>query len=101
MNVRFQPISELSLSMPRYFFHVELEGERLVDPEGSDLLEMESLLPLARWAAADLAADDLKRGTLDVEQFNVVENESGQNVDRVRVVAQLEVLAPRSLSQSS
>ena len=76
--------------MPHYFFHVERDGERLVDDEGSALSDLQSVQAIAVRAAADLAADDLKRGIQSVEQFIVVENEAGQDVVRVRVFTILE-----------
>jgi hypothetical protein len=87
--------------MPRYFFHVERDGERILDEEGSLMSDLESVLDLARRAAVDLAADDLKHGLQSLEQFILVENESGQDVARVRVVAALEVeVAPSALRSS-
>ena len=77
--------------MPHYFFHVERDGERLVDDEGSALSDLQSVQAIAVRAAADLAADDLKRGIQSVEQFIVVENEAGQDVVRVRVFTILEL----------
>jgi hypothetical protein len=88
-------------AMPRYFFHVERDGEQITDHEGSNLSDLESVLTLARRAAADLAADDLKHGAQSLEQFILVENESGQDVVRVRVVARLEVETPLSASLTS
>ena len=82
-------------AMPRYFFHVDRDGEHIIDEEGSDLSSLESVLDLARRAAADLAADDLKHGVQSLEQFILVENESGQDVARVRVAAMLEVQTER------
>ena len=77
--------------VPRFYFHVERDGQRIVDDEGSDLSDVQNVQKAAVQAAADLAADDLKQGAQSVEQFIIVENESGQDVVRVRVFALLEV----------
>ena len=82
--------------MPHYYFHVERAGERIVDEEGSDLSDLQSVQALAVRSAADLAAEDLKSGIDAVEQFIVVQNKSGQDVVRVRVFALVEVHAARS-----
>lgn len=82
--------------MPHYYFHVERAGERIVDEEGSDLSDLQSVQALAVRSAADLAAEDLKSGIDAVEQFIVVQNEAGQDVVRVRVFALVEVQAARS-----
>ena len=79
-----------------YFFHVEVDGGRILDEEGSTFSDLQAVQELAVRAAADLAADDLKRGIHTVEQFIVVENESGQDVVRVRVVARVEVQRTQS-----
>jgi hypothetical protein len=83
--------------MRRYFFHVERDGRRFLDDEGSELSDLQSVKQLAVRAAADLAADDLKHGYDAVEQFIIVENESGQDVVRVRVVAHIEILGVMSV----
>jgi hypothetical protein len=77
--------------MPRFYFHVERDGERIVDDEGSELSDLQNVQEAAVRAAADLAADDLKLGAQSVEQFIIVENGSGQDVVRVRVFALLYV----------
>ena len=82
--------------MPHYYFHVERAGERIVDEEGSDLSDLQSVQAIAVRSAADLAAEDLKNGIGAVEQFIVVQNEAGQDVVRVRVFALVEVQAARS-----
>jgi hypothetical protein len=82
--------------VPHYYFHVERAGERIVDEEGSDLSDLQSVQALAVRSAADLAAEDLKNGIDAVEQFIVVQNEAGQDVVRVRVFALIEVQAARS-----
>jgi hypothetical protein len=82
--------------MALYYFHVERDGQRVLDEEGSELSDLQSVQGLAVRAAADLAADDLKNGHHCVEQFIAVENESGQDVVRVRVFALVEVQAARS-----
>jgi len=74
-----------------YFFHVEVDGERILDEEGSTFSDLQAVQELAVRAAADLAADDLKRGLHRVEQFIVIENECGQELIRIRVVALVEV----------
>jgi hypothetical protein len=61
-----------------YFFHVEVDGGRILDEEGSTFSDLQTVQELAVRAAADLAAEDLKRGIHSVEQFIVVENESGR-----------------------
>lgn len=81
--------------VPHYFFHVERDGERFGDDEGCPLPDLQSVQAIAVRAAADLAADDLKRGVESVEELIVVENEAGQDVVRVRVVATLELQAAR------
>ena len=83
--------------MPRFHFHVECDGERILDEEGSEMSDLKSVERLAVRAAADLAADDLKRGIERVEQFIAVENECGQEVFRVRVVAVVHVQAAQRL----
>jgi hypothetical protein len=82
--------------VPHYFFHVERDGEGLRDDEGCILSDVQSAQAIAVRAAADLAADDLKRGIQSVEQFIVVENKAGQDVVRVRVFATLELQTARS-----
>ena len=77
------------------FFHVERDGERFGDDEGCPLSDLQSVQAIAVRAAADLAADDLKRGVESVEELIVVENEAGQDVVRVRVFATLELQAAR------
>ena len=81
--------------MPHYYFHVERAGERIVDDEGSDLADVQSVQALAVRSAADLA-EDLKNGIDAVEQFVVVQNEAGQDVVRVRVFALVEIQAEDS-----
>ena len=81
--------------VPRYYFHVERAGQRILDEEGSDVSDLESVQGLAVRAAADLAAEDLKSGVHSVEQFILVENETGQDVLRVRVFALVEIQAKR------
>lgn len=80
-------------AMRRFYFHVECDGKRTLDQEGSEHSDLESVQTLAIRAATDLAADDLKHGTSRVEHSIVVENESGQGVVRVRVFALVEVQA--------
>ena len=82
--------------MPHYYFHVERAGERIVDEEGSDLSDLQSVQAIAVRSAADLAAEDLKNGIDAVEQFVVVQNEAGQDVVRVRVFALVEIQAEDS-----
>ena len=79
-----------------YFFHVEVDGERILDEEGSTFSDLQAVQELAVRAAADLAADDLKRGNHTIEQFIVVENEAGQDIVRVRVFALVEVQSAHS-----
>ena len=57
--------------VPHYYFHLECAGERIVDEEGSDLSDLRSVQAIAVRSAADLAAEDLKRGVDVVEQFIV------------------------------
>ncbi len=85
-----------SRKVQTYFFHVEVDGERILDEEGSTFSDLQTVQQLAVRAAAELAADDLKRGTRRVDQFIVVENDSGQDVVRVRVVALVEVQRAQS-----
>ena len=82
--------------MQTYFFTSGWNGERILDEEGSTFSDLQAVQELAVRAAADLAADDLKRGIHTVEQVIVVENESGQDVFRVRVVALVEVQRAQS-----
>ena len=79
-----------------YFFHVEVDGERILDEEGSTFSNLQAVQELAVRAAADLAADDLKRGNHTIEQFIVVENEAGQDIVRVCVFALVEVQSAHS-----
>jgi hypothetical protein len=76
-----------------YFFHVERDGQRIVDQEGSAHDDLHAAEVIAVKTAAEMAAEDLKRGAKRLEQFIVVENEFGQEVVRVRVSAVLEVQA--------
>ena len=82
--------------MPHYYFHVERDGQRLSDEEGSDHSDLQSVQGLAIRAAADLAAEDLKSGLDSVEYFIVVEDEAGQDLIRVRLFAVVEVQEARS-----
>lgn len=82
--------------MPHYFFHVERNGDRIFDDEGCELSNLQCVEQAAVRAAADLAADDLKRGLQNIEQFIVVENGFGQDVVRVRVFALVQVQTARS-----
>ena len=89
-------LRRVSTLVPRYYFHAEQDGERILDEEGSHLSDWQSAEAHAVRAAADLAADDLKRGHPHVEQFIVVENDSGLEIVRVRLSAVVEVQGART-----
>ena len=89
-------LRRVSTLVPRYYFHAEQDGERIRDEEGSHLSDWQSAQAHAVRAAADLAADDLKRGRRRVEHIILVENQTGLDIIRVRVSALLEVQAIRT-----
>jgi hypothetical protein len=82
--------------LERYYFHAEQDGERTLDKEGSHLSDWHNAQAHAVRAAADLAAEDLKRGRRRVEHIILVENQTGLDIIRVRVSALLEVQAIRT-----
>jgi hypothetical protein len=82
--------------VPHYYFHAEQGGKRILDEEGSHLSDWHTAQAHAVRAAADLAADDLKRGRRRVEHIILVDNQSGLDIFRVRVSAFLEVQAVRT-----
>lgn len=47
--------------MPRYFFHIDIEGTVLRDTEGQDLPDADAAWESARGAALDLMKADLGR----------------------------------------
>lgn len=51
------------VSMPRYFFHIERDGARILDEKGSTHADLHNVQEVAVQAAADLAAEELKHCT--------------------------------------
>ena len=47
--------------MPRYYFHLHLDGTRLPDAEGQDLQDPDEAWETARAAARDLMATDFRQ----------------------------------------
>ena len=64
--------------MQTYFFHVEIDGERILDEEGSTFSDLQTVQQLAVRAAADLAADDLKRGSHTVDSSSLSKMSPGR-----------------------
>ena len=73
--------------MPRFYFHIEHDGNRLSDDEGSEVVNLEAARQAALRAAADITADDLRTGAERVSQRIVVANAVGEEVASVAVEA--------------
>ncbi len=66
--------------MPRYFFHVSLEGTLIRDPDGHDLPDADAAWERARGAARDLMRTDLGRPVNWLACHFVVAGEDGEVV---------------------
>ena len=85
--------------MPRYYFHIERDGGKIVDEEGSSHADLQSVQAIALKSAADIAAEDLARGSTRLEQFVTVVDERGDEVVRVRVEATVDVQSGATTEQ--
>jgi len=77
--------------MARFFFHVAIRGERIEGEEGSECDDILGACKQAVVAVAEMAAEDLKAGTEDIEQRIVVADERGCQLLAVTVEAAIRV----------
>ncbi len=79
--------------MPRYFFHAH---ERLYvdDDEGLELADIKTAVAVALHAARDLAADECRRGELDLSFRIEVIDEAGAVVAVVTIGEAVRIIEP-------
>ena len=71
--------------MPRFFFHARDGDQRLDDPEGTDLPDLDAARAEAAVAAREIAAERIKRGqTLDGQSLEIGD-EGGRTLATVRL----------------
>ena len=66
--------------MPRYFMHLRNSTDELLDPEGVDLVDLESVRKNVMAAARDIMAGDLRNGVVDLRYRIDAEDEVGEVV---------------------
>jgi hypothetical protein len=64
--------------MPRYFFHIIDGGDRLDDPEGVDLADLDTARAEAILTAREIMAEGIKRGDYPDGQIFEITNGDGQ-----------------------
>jgi hypothetical protein len=69
--------------MPRYYFHIRQGGQRIDDPEGSELQNHDAALREAQVAAHELIADRLRRGLSSDEAEFEVQDSAGEIIGKV------------------
>ena len=63
--------------MARYFFHLRDGDDQLLDPEGTELSDKQSIEAAALRAARDTLSHELQSGRLDLRYRIDVEDEAG------------------------
>ena len=63
--------------MARYFFHLRDGTDYLIDPEGTELPELEAAREMALLCARDTLSNELKDGLLDLRYRIDVEDAEG------------------------
>jgi hypothetical protein len=82
--------------MPRYYFHI-FDGEDVIDEEGMDLPDDAAARLVAVNSVRDLAAAQVMRGELDVEQFMSVTDVSGALIHTVDFSDAIQLSGPSEL----
>ena len=77
--------------MPRYFLHVEADGHRFDDEEGTEFPNLEAARQTALRAAAQIAADDLASGVERLCQRIIVTDPNGAELLSVIVEAAVRI----------
>lgn len=69
--------------MLRYYLHVRDGVDEMLDPDGSDLPNLDAARTSALAGSRDLLAADMKTGVLDLCYRMDIENEAGEIIDTV------------------
>lgn len=64
--------------MPRYYLHVRDGVDQMLDPDGSDLPDLDAAISSAIAGARDLLAAGMKTGVLDLRYRMDIENSDGE-----------------------
>lgn len=66
--------------MPRYFFHLRDHVDELLDAEGTEFADLESVKHAALRAARDVMMGDLRNGIIDFRYRIDAESQNGEIV---------------------
>ena len=77
--------------MPRYFLHVEADGDWFDDEEGTEFPNLDAARQTALRAAAQITADDLVTGVERLSQRIIVTDENGAELLSVVVEAAVRI----------
>ncbi|MDB5552412.1 MAG: hypothetical protein JWL86_2396 [Rhizobium sp.] len=69
--------------MPRYFFHIRTADELILDPDGSDLPDLDAARCEAVQSARDLVANLLREGQILDGQAFEISDEADNVLERV------------------
>jgi hypothetical protein len=78
--------------MARYFFHLRDGDDQLLDPEGTELSDKQSIEAAALRAARDTLSHELQSGRLDLRYRIDVEDEAGAIVHSIDLADAFETI---------
>lgn len=81
--------------MPRYYLHVRDGVDEMLDPDGSDLPDLDAARESALAGARELLAADMTQGILDLRYRIDIENTAGEIVDTLRFADAFTCLSAR------
>lgn len=79
--------------MPRFFFHLHVGVDKLLDPEGR-LMPLEAVADAALLQARDCIAGDVMTGRLDLHSRIDVHDEADRIIHSTRFGDALEIIPP-------
>jgi hypothetical protein len=77
------------VAMSRFYFHVQAEGQVVLDHEGTDLPDLSAAQCEAMESAREVLADAIKRGKSKVATAFVIADEAGRALAIVPLLAVL------------
>ena len=77
--------------MSRFYFHVQAEGQVVLDHEGTDLPDLSAAQCEAMESAREVLADAIKRGKSKVATAYVISDEAGGTLPVVPLIAVLPI----------